>query len=257
MHKIILLSSEYALEDILKSGLYNNEDFGNIEQDFQRKGPRKQRPRNPFYKAEEESENVPEPDNEEQEGSPALESTEDETEEGDEEFQQLYDDLDDSKDTDYFGGKFEEIYENLVNVANTATGDQSQSGSFLPPEIYALHMESHSQRMGILSRYVETSNYSLEPEAGPEVREWDDEVSWVNYDFMETVNNFPRLDFIPSKETTVLEDKYRIVDPPEESPKEESFYQVPRNLAPVYPEVCSTPKPSSDAASKCNLQFRA
>ena len=194
---------------------------------------------------------MPEPDNEEREESPALELTEDETEDGDEEFQQLYDDLDDSKDTDYFGGKFEEIYENLVNVG----GDQSQSGpgSFLPPEIYALHMESHSQRMGILSRYVETSNYSLEPEAGPEVREWDAEVSWVNYDVMETVNNFPRLDFIPSKETTVLEDKYRIVDPPEESPKEESFYQVPRNLAPVYPEVCSTPKPSSDAASKCNV----
>ena len=238
------------MEDILKSGLYNNEDFGNIEQDFQRKGPRKQRPRNPFYKAE-ESEHVPVPGDEE-ESSPALESSEDEVEEGDDQFQQLYDDLDDSKDTDYFGGKFEEIYENLVNVTDTA-GDQGQSGpgSFLPPEIYALHMESHSQRMGILSRYVETSNYSLEPEAGPEVRDWEGEVSWVNYDVMETVNSFPRLDFIPSKESTVLEDKYRIVDP--EESKEESFYQVPRNLAPVYPEACSTPKPSSDASSK-NVQ---
>ena len=184
---------------------------------------------------------------EEEESSAALESTEDETEDGDDEFQQLYDDLDDSKDTDYFGGQFEEIYENIVNVANTA--DQSGPSSFLPPEIYALHMESHSQRMGILSRYVETANYSLEAETSREVRDWEGEVSWVNYDVMESVNTFPRLDFIPSRETTVLEDKYRIVGPDE--PKEESFYQVPRNLAPVQPEACSTPiKTSSEASSK-------
>ena len=141
------------MEDILKSGLYNNDNFDNIEQDFQRKGPRKQRPRNPFYKADEETENKTVTDHEEESSTEALVSTEDETEDGDEEFQQLYDDLDDSKDTDYFGGQFEEIYENLVNIANTAD-DQSGPGSFLPPEIYALHMESHSQRMGILSRYI-------------------------------------------------------------------------------------------------------
>ena len=108
--------------------------------------------------------------------------------------------------------------------------------------------------MGILSRYVETSNYSLEAETSHEVRDWEGEVSWVNYDVMESINTFPRLDFIPSKETTVLEDKYRIVGPDE--PKEESFYQVPRNLAPVQPVACSTPKTSSDASSKCR-QLRA
>ena len=32
-------------------------------------------------------------------------------------------------------------------------------------QIYALHMESHQQRMGILSRYVETANYSLGEDA--------------------------------------------------------------------------------------------
>ena len=32
-------------------------------------------------------------------------------------------------------------------------------------QIYALHMESHQQRMGILSRYVETTNYSLGEDA--------------------------------------------------------------------------------------------
>ena len=241
------MSSEYALEDILKSGLYDNEDLGNIDQDFQRKGPKKQRPRNPFYKADEESKKLPVLETEEEESSAALESTEDETEDGDDEFQQLYDDLDDSKDTDYFGGQFEEIYENIVNV--THTEDQGGPSSFLPPEIYALHMESHSQRMGILSRYVETANYSLEAETSREVRDWEGEVSWVNYDVMGSVNTFPRLDFIPSRETTVLEDKYRIVGPDE--PKEESFYQVPRNLAPVQPEAFSTPKTSSEASSKC------
>ena len=111
--------------------------------------------------------------------------------------------------------------------------------------------------MGILSRYVETSNYSLEAESSHEVRDWEGEVSWVNYDVMESINTFPRLDFIPSKETTVLEDKYRIVAPEDDEPKEqESFYQVPRNLAPVQPVACSTPKTSSDASSKCR-QLRA
>ena len=148
---IIFLSSEYALEDILKSGLYNNEDFGNIEQDFQRKGPKKQRPRNPFYKSDEDNEHTPVLKQDEEFSSKAIASTEEETEDvEDEEFQQLYDDLEDGNATDILGGQFEEIYENLVHVASTEDGPSS----FLPPEIYNLHMESHNQRMGVLSRSV-------------------------------------------------------------------------------------------------------
>ena len=68
--------------------------------------------------------------------------------EEEEEFQQLYADLQRSgASSECAGGsgQFEEIYEKLV---------VGPGSSCLPPEIYSLHMESHTQRMGILSRWV-------------------------------------------------------------------------------------------------------
>ena len=102
-----------------------------------------------------------------------------------------------------------------------------------------------------ITRYVETANYSLEADTGTEARDWEEAgVSWVNYDVMETLNTSPRLDFIPSRVTTVLEDRFRMGEPEEE----ESWYQVPRNLVPVNLETRSSPKTSSlpDNTSKCH-----
>ena len=127
-----LSCSEYALEDILRSGLYS--EATEQGQEVQWKGARKQRPRNPFQSSER-------PSSRQVEDGPGAEDQEEE------EFQQLYADLQRSgASSEGAGGsgQFEEIYENLVMGPS----------SCLPPEIYSLHMESHTQRMGILSRWL-------------------------------------------------------------------------------------------------------
>ena len=76
-------------------------------------------------------------------------------------FQELYEELQTEAGTDEgenVGGEFEEIYENLVVGSQEVEEEQEQvreRSSYLPPEIYKLHMESHNQRMGILTKYVD------------------------------------------------------------------------------------------------------
>ena len=129
-------------------------------------------------------------------------------------------------------------------------------------------MQNNSLQNYCITRYVETTNYSLEADTGTEARDWEEAgVSWVNYDVMETLNTSPRLDFIPSRVTTVLEDRFRMGEPESrvttmlddrfrmgEPEEEESWYQVPRNLVPVNLETRSSPKTSSspDDTSKCH-----
>ena len=67
-------------------------------------------------------------------------------------------------------------------------------------QIYALHMESHQQRMGILSRYVETANYSLGDDAdGTERDLWSsNKFKWDNkgeyeYEHIKLVMTYVRL----------------------------------------------------------------
>ena len=70
-------------------------------------------------------------------------------------FEELYEELQtETEEGEDLGGEFEEIYENLV-VASEQVEEVRGTGSYLPPEIYKLHMESHNQRMGILTKYVE------------------------------------------------------------------------------------------------------
>ena len=138
------------MEDILKSGIYDEE----IQNHFHKKGGKKQRPKNPFFK-EETVENVI---NEEEVVNSDSTIDEDDPQPHSEEFQKLYDQLDKNvTDADYVGDNFEQIYENLIVGEEHVTG----SGSFLPPEILAHHTDSHHQRIGLLTKYVETSNYSL------------------------------------------------------------------------------------------------
>ena len=152
-----MIFSEYALDDILKSGIYNNDD--ELEIEFRKKGSRKQRPKNPFHSSATSIHDT------ENDADIETDDTLDD-DDNDDQFQKLYDDLQKSKiDSDCYGGQFEEIYENL-NIEMDEEVHTTTSGSFLPPEIYDLHTEGHSQRMGILSRYVETSNYSLGDTAG-------------------------------------------------------------------------------------------
>ena len=148
------------MEDILKSGFFEDGSDNNIEKEFTKKHCKKRRPKNPFYVEDEEDiKNCGRP-------GPGIEedikrfdsSSEDLTESAFEageadQFQQLYEELQtETEEGGNTGGEFEEIYENLVVGSEEV---EEVTGSYLPPEIYKLHMESHKQRMGILTKYVE------------------------------------------------------------------------------------------------------
>jgi len=252
-------NSEYALEDILKSGIYNEDDeqvIDHAEELFQRKAARRQRPKNPFQNSLEE---VDKNDNEHdllENEDEMLNKDEDNDSINEEEFQELYDNMQ-KYNSEYFDGNIEEIYENLVGLAHEEA--TNTSGSFLPPEIYALHMESHQQRMGILSRYVETANYSLGEDAdGADLWsntnfKWknkdieENNVNWMEFEFLEPS---PRIDFIPSRETTVQDNFYiKSDDANNDDGDEESFYKVPRplNITPIQVETTTqTPSENMD-----------
>ena len=100
-----------------------------------------------------------------------------EDEEADSQFQQLYEELQSCAtgqglaDSGPLTYQFEKIYEDLAMVESSSP-PASSSSSFLPPEIYRLHTESHSQRMGILTKYVETGrSYSSLASLPPEEEE--------------------------------------------------------------------------------------
>ena len=100
-----------------------------------------------------------------------------EDEEADSQFQQLYEELQSCAtgqglaDSGPLTYQFEKIYEDLAMVESSSP-PASSSSSFLPPEIYRLHTESHSQRMGILTKYVETGrSYSSLASLTPEEEE--------------------------------------------------------------------------------------
>ena len=122
--------SEYALEDILKSGIYNEEDenvIDHAEEIFQRKAARRQRPKNPFQNSLDKTNN--EHDIIEDE---ILNEDKDNESNNEEEFQELYDNLQ-KYNSEYLEGNIEEIYENLVGLAHEEA--TNTSGSFLPPEV--------------------------------------------------------------------------------------------------------------------------
>ena len=111
------------------------------------------------------------------------------TESDDGKFQELYEELETVIGTENVGGKFEEIYENLLVGAPGEEEEEEEveeveqavgrTDSFLPPEIYKLHMESHRQRMGILTKYVEKE----EPVYSVWARESQQEVEWQTGEF--------------------------------------------------------------------------
>ena len=127
--------SEYALEDILKSGIYNEDDeqvIDHAEELFQRKAARRQRPKNPFQNSLGE---VDKNDNEHdllENEDEMLNKDEDNDSINEEEFQELYDNMQ-KYNSEYFDGNIEEIYENLVGLAHEEA--TNTSGSFLPPEV--------------------------------------------------------------------------------------------------------------------------
>ena len=170
--------SEYALEDILKSGVFEDNTDQNEFEAFRKKGGRRQRPKNPFHSAkQEQSSQVTNINNT---NDLVSDDHEDTTDEADEEFQQLYDELHNKFDSAYFGGKFEEIYENLTSLREDDTNGVGAhgSGSFLPPEILALHTECHSQRMGVLSRYVELESGAAAGQFGDQWSQSNDYHEW-------------------------------------------------------------------------------
>ena len=123
--------SEYALEDILKSGIYNEDDknvIDHAEEMFQRKTARRQRPKNPFQNS---AEDVDKTNNEHDVIEDEI-LNEDNESNNDEEFQELYDNLQ-KYNSEYLEGNIEEIYENLVGLAHEEA--TNTSGSFLPPEV--------------------------------------------------------------------------------------------------------------------------
>ena len=145
-----------------------------VEKAIAKRGAKRRRAKLPVYKVEEpkiiqEQEQVDEEieNNEETNVVADLEKTiEEETggeseEEVDTEFQQLYEELQGNSALAYQESgpltyQFEKIYEDLALGVSTGSPAPA-SGSYLPPEIYRLHTEGHSQRMGILTKYVDTS----------------------------------------------------------------------------------------------------
>lgn len=320
-------NSEYALEDILKSGIYDT-NMEDVEKAIAKKGSKKRRPRNPFYNCEEEissqetvqiksddlktvftiNDNNNEINNnnvenedfavvdkdkiDDEAASVELDAV---SENGvcDQKFQELYEEL----QTCASGGftNFEKIYEDLTSTS----GDfRSTSGSYLPPEIYKMHTESHSQRMGILTKYVDNTSYSsmasLESQGAEPIYDiWSTDetrrstqsldwasdgalkpsLNWCNVGAVDfegpsfqplvwpnSYTSNERLDFIPSKETIVMEDEKKEegnelyanicyqkeqptdddsednyleesdIDNEENDKDDDPIYQVPRNL---------------------------
>jgi len=120
------------------------------------------------------------------------------------------------------------------------TGERT--GSYLPPEIYKLHMESHNQRMGILTKYVEQEEavYNIwagDSQADPQQRiEWSadpvsESLGWCTVDAVQWPHSLrleDRLDFIPSKQTDVVQGVTEASG--EEAYNSDHFYKVPRAL---------------------------
>ena len=174
-----------------------------------------------------------------------FDSSEDSTGEADK-FQELYEELQTEAGTEEgenVGGDFEEIYENLV-VGSTAMEEEEvevrERGSYLPPEIYQLHMESHNQRMGILTKYVDQEEpaydiWSGAPDDQAELTggiDWSTgkEGGWSTVEALQWPRSLrleDRLDFIPSKQTDVIEG----------SRDAQPLYQVPRAVRRVEVEL--------------------
>ena len=315
------------MEDILKSGIYDS-NMEDVEKAIAKKGSKKRRPRNPFYNCEEEISSqetceiksdtfqnvfsvnndntevnnndtdfiVTDKDKNDGENAPVALELDAVSENGvcDQKFQELYEEL----QTCASGGfttNFEKIYEDLTSTS----GDfRSTSGSYLPPEIYKMHTDSHSQRMGILTKYVDNTSYSsmasLESQGAEpiydiwstdETRRSTQSLDWASDGALKPSLNWcsvgavdfegppfqpvvwpnsytsdERLDFIPSKETVVIEDEKKEecnevyanilydkeqptdedseenyleesdVDNEENDKDDEPIYQVPRNL---------------------------
>ena len=159
-----------------------------------------------------------------------------------EQFEQLYEQLQSSISAP-LTYQFEKIYEDLAIGVTSASPQPSNPGSYLPPEIYKLHTESHSQRMGILTKYTEPHrSYSSLGSVGQEEGEdpaydlwaisqdraaegWSS-VASVSLASLSPYSLWPsageRLDFIPARET--------VVDTGERDREEEPVYQVPRAI---------------------------
>ena len=226
-----------------------------VEKAIAKRGAKRRRAKLPVYKVEEpkviqEQEQVDEEieNNEETNVVADLEKTIEEEaggeseEEVDTEFQQLYEELQGNSALAYQESgpltyQFEKIYEDLALGVSTGSPAPA-SGSYLLPEIYRLHTEGHSQRMGILTKYVDTSRSysslaSLAPEEEPTYDLWaPGEPSWTaaappgqaTWCARSPQTFWPsdRLDFIPARET--------VVDTEELDREEEPIYQVPRSI---------------------------
>ena len=186
-------NSEYALEDILKSGVYDFEvsNMEDVEKAIAKRGAKRRRAKLPSYSQEDFSSQQYGKDEDlkgkeasasdkdaEKENNRESEEEEEEEEEGaDSQFQQLYEELQSCAtgqgltDSGPLTYQFEKIYEDLA-IVGEGSPPASSSSSYLPPEIYRMHTESHSARMGILTKYVETGrSYSSLASSPPEVEE--------------------------------------------------------------------------------------
>ena len=163
------------LEDILKSGVYDLEEgeMEDVEKAIAKRLKKRKRKELPSYSCQQKAELVGNVDITEKEANVLEAQVENVGGEGDEEadsqFQQLYEELQScATGQGPLTYQFEKIYEDLAMVESSSP-PASSSSSFLPPEIYRLHTEGHSQRMGILTKYVETGrSYSslASPEEG-------------------------------------------------------------------------------------------
>ena len=183
-----------------------------------------------------------------EENSQMFDSSEDSAGEAGEadKFQELYEELQTETGTEEeenVGGEFDEIYENLVVGSQEMEKEEKEKeeevtgkGSYLPPEIYKLHMESHNQRMGILTKYVEQEEpvYDIWTGGTDSQADITGGVDWTSGPVSETAGwstvealQWPRslrledrLDFIPCRQTDVIEG----------APDGQPLYQVPRAL---------------------------
>ena len=188
-------NSEYALEDILKSGVYDFEvsNMEDVEKAIAKRGAKRRRAKLPSYSQEDFSSqqygkdedlkgkeaSASDKDAEKENNWESEEGKEEEEEEegADSQFQQLYEELQSCAtgqgltDSGPLTYQFEKIYEDLA-IVGEGSPPASSSSSYLPPEIYRMHTESHSARMGILTKYVETGrSYSSLASSPPEVEE--------------------------------------------------------------------------------------
>ena len=68
-------------------------------------------------------------------------------------------------------------------------------------------------------------------------------INWMEFEFLEPS---PRIDFIPSRETTVQDNFYIPTDNVDDDGDEESFYKVPRPLNIMPAQVESTTQTPSE-----------